>query len=83
VRPSQSAAQPLTPQVDDIEERSRRHAPAALDVEDHDVPGLTTIDGIATVEGNYPSKGIGERAAWFRDTEGNLLAIGQPIGPNT
>ena len=36
-------------------------------------------DGIATVEGNYPSKGVGERAAWFRDSEGNLLGIGQPV----
>src|ERR671924_1922651 len=35
--------------------------------EDLDVPGLETTDGIATVEGNYPSKGgKGERAAWFR-----------------
>jgi hypothetical protein len=30
------------------------------------------------VEGN-PSAGIGERAARFRDSEGNLLAIGQAI----
>jgi hypothetical protein len=29
----------------------------------------------------YPSKGIGDRAAWFRDCDGNLLGIGQPIGP--
>ena len=31
------------------------------------------------VEGNHPSAGIGERAAWFRDSEGNLLGIGQAI----
>jgi hypothetical protein len=44
------------------------------------VPGLETLDGIAEVAGNYPSKGgVGERAAWFKDSEGNLLAIGQPI----
>jgi catechol 2,3-dioxygenase-like lactoylglutathione lyase family enzyme len=48
--------------------------------EDYDLPGLTTVDGIAEVTGNYPSKGgVGERAAWFKDSEGNLLAIGQPI----
>jgi predicted enzyme related to lactoylglutathione lyase len=29
-------------------------------------------------EGNYPSKGTGERAVWFSDSEGNLLGIGQP-----
>ena len=27
----------------------------------------------------YPSKGAGERGAWFRDSEGNLLGIGQPV----
>jgi catechol 2,3-dioxygenase-like lactoylglutathione lyase family enzyme len=43
------------------------------------VPGLTTIDGIAEVVGNYPSKGSGEKAAWFRDSEGNMLGIGEPI----
>jgi catechol 2,3-dioxygenase-like lactoylglutathione lyase family enzyme len=43
------------------------------------VPGLTTVDDIADVSGNYPSRGSGERAAWFRDSEGNMLGIGQPI----
>jgi catechol 2,3-dioxygenase-like lactoylglutathione lyase family enzyme len=48
--------------------------------EEYDFPGLRTVDGIVEVEGNYPSKGgTGERAAWFRDSEGNLLAIGQPV----
>jgi hypothetical protein len=48
--------------------------------EEVDAPGLRTVDGIAEVEGNYPSKGArGERGAWFRDSEGNLLAIGQPV----
>jgi hypothetical protein len=46
--------------------------------EDYDLPGLKTANGIAEVEGNYPSRGgVGERAAWFRDSEGNLLGIGQ------
>ena len=44
-----------------------------------EVPGLKTVDGIAEVAGNYPSKGSGEKAAWFRDSEGNMLGIGQPI----
>jgi catechol 2,3-dioxygenase-like lactoylglutathione lyase family enzyme len=46
--------------------------------EEYDLPGLRTVDGIADIAGNYPSKGSGERAAWFRDSEGNLLGIGQP-----
>lgn len=48
--------------------------------EEYDVPGLKTVDGVAEVVGNYPSKGgKGELAAWFRDSEGNLLGLGQPL----
>jgi catechol 2,3-dioxygenase-like lactoylglutathione lyase family enzyme len=36
--------------------------------------------GVTVVEGNYPSKGgRGERAAWFRDLDGNIFGIGQPL----
>ena len=49
--------------------------------EEYALPGLVTVNGIADIRGNYPSKGIGERAAWFRDSEGNLVGIGQPIRP--
>lgn len=47
--------------------------------EEVDLSGLKTVDSIADVAGNYPSKGSGERAAWFRDSEGNMLGIGEPI----
>ena len=40
---------------------------------------MTTVNGIADIDWNYPSKGRGERGAWFRDSEGNLLGIGQVI----
>ena len=44
------------------------------------VSELTTVNGITEVAGNYPSKhSTGERAAWFRDSEGNLLGVGQPL----
>lgn len=46
--------------------------------EEYDLPGLKTQHGIAAIEGNYPSKGTGEYGAWFKDSEGNLLGIGQP-----
>jgi catechol 2,3-dioxygenase-like lactoylglutathione lyase family enzyme len=50
--------------------------------EEVEVPGLRTVGGIAEIEGNYPSKGArGERGAWFRDSEGNMLGIGQPVRP--
>lgn len=38
-----------------------------------------TTGGIADIDGNYPSVGTGERGAWFRDSEGNLVGIGQPV----
>jgi catechol 2,3-dioxygenase-like lactoylglutathione lyase family enzyme len=67
-------------EVDDIEATVRELRGRGVTFEDYDLPGLTTVGGIAQVEGNYPSKGaVGERAAWFRDTEGNLLAIGQRL----
>jgi catechol 2,3-dioxygenase-like lactoylglutathione lyase family enzyme len=48
--------------------------------EEYDLPGLRTVDGIADIEGNYPSKGAtGERGAWFRDSEGNMLGVGQLV----
>jgi catechol 2,3-dioxygenase-like lactoylglutathione lyase family enzyme len=66
-------------EVDDIEATVRELRSRGLTFEEYDLPGLRTVDGIAEIEGNYPSKGIGERGAWFRDSEGNLLGIGQPV----
>jgi hypothetical protein len=41
---------------------------------------LRTRNSIADIDGNYPSKrASGERGAWFRDSEGNLLGVGQLI----
>src|SRR5688572_2017029 len=47
--------------------------------EEYDGPGLATVDGIATIAGNYPSKGSGELAAWFRDSEGNMIGLGETV----
>ena len=67
-------------EVDDIEATVNELRARGVVFEEVDLPGLKTVDGIAEVEGNYPSKGgKGERAAWFRDSEGNMLGIGQPI----
>ncbi len=66
--------------VDDIETIVTELRARGVVFEEYDLPGLKTVDGIARVAGQYPSKGgIGEKAAWFRDSEGNLLGIGQPI----
>ena len=67
-------------QVDDIEATVEELRSRGVVFEEYDLPGLRTVDGIAEVEGNYPSEGgIGERGAWFKDSEGNLLGIGQPV----
>ncbi len=47
--------------------------------EEYDLPGLKTVNGIAEISGNYPSKGLGEKGSWFKDSEANLLSIGQPV----
>jgi catechol 2,3-dioxygenase-like lactoylglutathione lyase family enzyme len=67
-------------EVDDIDATVTELRERGVVFEEVDVPGLHTVDGIAEVTGNYPSSGgVGERAAWFRDSEGNVLGIGQPI----
>jgi len=67
-------------EVDDIEAVVAELRARGVVFEEYDLPGLRTVGGIADIEGNYPSKGgIGERAAWFRDSEGNLIGIGQPV----
>jgi catechol 2,3-dioxygenase-like lactoylglutathione lyase family enzyme len=37
--------------------------------EEYDLPGFTTVNGIAEVDGT--------RGAWLKDSEGNLLAVGE------
>ena len=65
--------------VDDLDAVVAELRRRGVEFEEVDVPGLRTVDGIAEVDGNYPStEASGERAAWFRDSEGNLLGIGQP-----
>ncbi|MER7192955.1 VOC family protein [Streptomyces flaveolus] len=67
-------------EVDDIETVVSELRERGVAFEEVDAPGFRTRDGIAEIEGNYPSKGArGERGAWFRDSEGNLLGIGEPV----
>jgi catechol 2,3-dioxygenase-like lactoylglutathione lyase family enzyme len=40
--------------------------------EEYDFPGLKTENGVAEMEG--------ERACWFKDSEGNILSLGQHTG---
>jgi catechol 2,3-dioxygenase-like lactoylglutathione lyase family enzyme len=66
-------------EVDDIDATVAELRSRGVVFEEYDLPGLTTVGGIADIAGNYPSKGTGERGAWFRDSEGNMLGIGQPL----
>lgn len=67
-------------EVDDLEAVVAELKRRGVTFEEVEVPGLRTRDGIAEIEGNYPSKGArGERGAWFHDSEGNLLGVGEPV----
>lgn len=66
-------------EVTDIEATVAALRARGVVFEEYDVPGLKTVNGIAEIAGNYPSKGIGEKGVWFKDSEGNLLGIGQPV----
>ena len=69
-------------EVDDLDAVMAELRRRGVVFEEYNLPGLKTVNGIAKVSGNYASSGgVGERGAWFRDSEGNLLAIGQPITP--
>lgn len=66
--------------VDDIDDAVAELRARGVVFEEYDFPGLTTVNGIADIEGTYPSEGgTGERAAWFRDSEGNVHGIGQTV----
>jgi catechol 2,3-dioxygenase-like lactoylglutathione lyase family enzyme len=67
-------------EVEDIEATVAALKERGVVFEEVDLPGLRTVDGIADISGNYPSKGAsGERGAWFRDSEGNMLGLGQAV----
>jgi catechol 2,3-dioxygenase-like lactoylglutathione lyase family enzyme len=67
-------------EVDDLDTAVAELVRRGVALEEVDLPGLKAIDGVAEVKGNYPSKGgKGERAVWFRDSEGNMLGLAQPL----
>ena len=58
-------------QVADIEREVAELKKRGVKFEDYDMPGMKTENGIFT--------GGGARAAWFRDSEGNILAVIQNL----
>ena len=66
-------------EVEDIRETIADLRSRGVVFEVFDLPGFEVEDGIVRVADNYPSKGAGERGVWFRDSEGNLLGLAQPV----
>jgi catechol 2,3-dioxygenase-like lactoylglutathione lyase family enzyme len=59
--------------TDQIENEVQELRARGVVFEEYDFPGLKTVNGIATTGPN--------RAAWFKDSEGNLLGIVQMGNP--
>ncbi|HMI83787.1 MAG TPA: VOC family protein [Polyangiaceae bacterium] len=58
-------------QVEDVEREVAELRGKGVVFEEYDMPGLQTKNGIAT--------GGGAKTAWFKDPEGNILAIVQSV----
>jgi predicted enzyme related to lactoylglutathione lyase len=58
-------------EVPDLDAAIKDFRARGLKFEEYDSPGLKTKDGIAEIAGT--------KVAWFKDSEGNLIAIGLPV----
>jgi catechol 2,3-dioxygenase-like lactoylglutathione lyase family enzyme len=65
-------------EVEDIDQAVAELRSRGLEFESFDMPGFEVEGDVIVAPDNYPSKGDGERGAFFRDSEGNLLALAQP-----
>jgi len=54
-------------QVDDIEREVAELKSRGVKFEEYDMPGMKTVNGIAEAGG--------AKSAWFKDTEGNIMAL--------
>ena len=57
--------------VDDVAKEVAELKSRGVVFEEYDMPGIRTENGIAT--------GGGAKTAWFKDSEGNILAVSQRI----
>jgi catechol 2,3-dioxygenase-like lactoylglutathione lyase family enzyme len=53
----------------DVESAVKELRDRGITFEDYDLPGLKTVEGIAEVGG--------VKGAWFKDPDGNILALGE------
>jgi hypothetical protein len=58
-------------QVADVEKEVAELKARGVTFEEYDMPGIQMKNGIAT--------GGGAKTAWFKDTEGNILAVSQRL----
>jgi predicted enzyme related to lactoylglutathione lyase len=58
-------------QVNDVEAEVADLKARGVRFEEYDMPGMKTTNSIAT--------GGGAKTAWFKDTEGNILAVSQTL----
>lgn len=56
---------------DDLDGDMERLRALGVEFNAYDLPGLTTVDGVAEIDGL--------RTAWFTDSEGNIVAIGDRV----
>ena len=59
--------------VDDVVAEVNELKARGVVFEEYDMPGLKTVNSIAS--------GGGAKTAWFKDSEGNILAISQRVYP--
>ena len=57
--------------VDDVEAEVRELKARGVVFEEYDMPGIKTVNSIATAGG--------AKTAWFKDSEGNILAMSQRV----
>jgi len=55
--------------VANLEEAVKELRDRGVVFEEYDMPGLKTVDGIAEIQG--------VKGAWFKDPDGNILALGE------
>lgn len=55
--------------TDDLDRDMAALKSAGVTFNDYDLPGVTTVDGVVEMDGM--------RTAWFNDSEGNIIALGQ------
>lgn len=67
-----SKASQLFWQVKDIEQEVAALKSRGVTFEDYDMPGVKSPSGVVTMDGT--------KGAWFKDSEGNILAIIQGSG---